>query len=80
MLFDYFSAAKRVLPEQRCQEGAAGTVLPNLQQVGHDLPNLQQVWFIYTKLTPSMAILAILGVFPAALGNMIMLVRFSRDR
>ena len=42
-------------------------VLPNLQQVGHDLPYLQQVWFIYTKLAVSMAVQAILGVFPAAL-------------
>ena len=63
-LFDYFSAA--------------GTALPNLLQVGHDLPNLQQVWFKYAKLAVSMAILAILGVFLAALGSMIMLVRSSR--
>ena len=42
-------------------------VLPNLQQVGHDLPYLQQVWFIYTKLAVSMAAQAILGAFPAAL-------------
>ena len=47
-LFDYLSAAKRLLSEQRCQNdakldrhnGAAGTALPNLQQVGHDLPYL----------------------------------------
>ena len=43
-LFDYLSAAKRLLPEQRCRNdvkldrhnGAARTALPNLQQVGHD--------------------------------------------
>ena len=43
-LFDYLGAAKRLLSEQRCQNdakldrhnGAAGTALPNLQQVGHD--------------------------------------------
>ena len=49
------------------QVGTAGTALPNLQQVGHDLPYLQQVWFIYTKLAVSMAVQAILGAFPAAL-------------
>ena len=56
----------------------AGTALPNLLQVGHDLPNLQQVWFIYTKLAANMAVQAILGAFLAALGSMIMLVRSSR--
>ena len=61
-----------------CQVGTAETALPNLQQVGHDLPNLQQVWFKYAKLAVSMAIQAILGVFLAALGSMIMLVRSSR--
>ena len=76
-LFDYLGVAKLVLPEMR-QVGTAGTALPNLQQVGHDLPNLQQVWFIYTKLAVSMAVQAILGAFPAALGSMIMLVRPSR--
>ena len=43
-LFDYLSAAKRVVPEQRCQKGGAKNApswiviiaLPNLQQVGHD--------------------------------------------
>ena len=79
MLFDYLGAAKRVLPKQ-CQVGTAGTALPNLQQVGHDLPNLQQVWFKYAKLAVSMAVQAILGAFLAALGSMIMIVRFSRNR
>ena len=65
------------LPKWR-QVGAAGTVLPNLQQVGHDLPYLQQVWFKYAKLAASMAVQAILGAFLAALGSMIMLVRSSR--
>ena len=55
-----------VLPEMR-QVGTAGTVLPNLLQVWLYLPNLQQVWFKYAKLAVSMAILAILGAFPAAL-------------
>ncbi len=50
-----------------CQVGTAGTALPNLQQVEHDLPNLQQVWFKYAKLAVSMAIQAILGAFLAAL-------------
>ena len=59
---------------------AAGTALPNLLQVGHDLPNLQQVWFIYAKLAVNMAIQAILGAFLAALVSMIVLVRSSRDR
>ena len=44
------------LPKWR-QVGAAGTVLPNLQQV----------WFKYAKLAASMAVQAILGAFLAAL-------------
>ena len=54
-----------VLPEMR-EVGTAGTALPNLLQVWLYLPNLQQVWFKYAKLAVSMAILAILGAFPAA--------------
>ena len=49
------------------QVGTAGTALPNLQQIGHDLPDLQQVWFKYVKLAVSMAIQAILSAFLAAL-------------
>ena len=49
------------------QVGNAGTALPNLLQVGHDLPNLQQVWFKYAKLAVSMAVQAILGAFLAVL-------------
>ena len=41
---------------------------------GSNMPNLQQVWFKYAKLAVSMAIQAILGAFPAALGSMSMLV------
>ena len=54
------------LPKMR-QVGTAGTALPNLLQVWLYLPNLQQVWFKYAKLAASMAVQAILGVFPAAL-------------
>ena len=87
-LFDCLGVAKIMLPRGCCRNSAARNApswvviiaLPNLQQVGHDLPYLQQVWFIYTKLVVSMAVQAILGAFLAALGSMIMLVRFSRNR
>ncbi len=49
-----------------------------MRQVGRKLPNLQQVWFKYAKLAVNMAVQAILGAFPAALGSIIMLVRPSR--
>ena len=42
-------------------------MLPEMRQVGYELPNFQQVCLIYAKLAVSMAIQAILGVFPAAL-------------
>ena len=74
-LFDYLSAAKLVLSEQRCQEGAAKMTpswycrnsAAKLAASWARLTKLAASMVIYAKLAVSMAVQAILGAFLAAL-------------
>ena len=65
-----------VLPEWRCQVGAAKNALS--WYCRNSAAILGASWARFTKLAVSMAVQAILGAFLAALGSMIMLVRSSR--